>query len=190
MRRVAALCVRADSIYKRLRGVEPFDATRDARTFAGGVPVIAHPPCAQWSRMKAFAADKPEEKALGPLCVEFVRRCGGVLEHPADSSLWKHCGLPRPGAPADEFGGYTVELSQFWLGHLAEKRTWLYIVGVPRHRLPPIQLPIGEPEYAIASSRRHQANRSGKKSLHKSLREHTPEPMARWLLTVARSVTL
>jgi len=184
MRRVAVLCARADSIYKGMRGVDVFDAQRDARKVTGPLPVVAHPPCAQWGRLRAFAHDKPAEKALGPFCVDKVCRWGGgVLEHPARSLLWAECGLPKPGDPVDAWGGWTVELPQFWLGHLAEKLTWLYVSGVPR--LPPIQLPIGEPSHVIETSKRDGLQRP---SVSKAMREATPLPMARWLLQVARSV--
>lgn len=46
---VAVLFARADSIYKGLPGVDVYDADRDARTFPGGCPVVAHPPCRAWA---------------------------------------------------------------------------------------------------------------------------------------------
>ena len=86
---VAVLCVSKNSIYKRIERVEAFDLARDARTFGGGMPVVAHPPCRSWSAYCAHQA-KPlaGEKELGPLCVAWLRECGGVLEHPAHSRLF------------------------------------------------------------------------------------------------------
>ena len=48
MHPVVVLFVRADSIYKTLPGVECYDEARDARTWPGGCPVVAHPPCRTW----------------------------------------------------------------------------------------------------------------------------------------------
>jgi hypothetical protein len=95
---VAALFVRGDSVYKSM-GVECWDAARDARGYVGPGPVICHPPCRTWGVLRHWrgAKDRPEEKALGPLAVGFVRAFGGVLEHPYQSALWRHCGMPQPG---------------------------------------------------------------------------------------------
>jgi hypothetical protein len=43
-RQVAALFVRADSVYKALPAVDAWDAGRDARSWPGGCPVVAHLP--------------------------------------------------------------------------------------------------------------------------------------------------
>jgi hypothetical protein len=67
----------------------------------------------------------------GPNAVCQVQWWGGVLEHPAHSTLWKYMGLPKPGEAADDFdGGCTYEVCQVDWGHVARKRTWLYVVGV------------------------------------------------------------
>lgn len=52
---VAVLFARQDSTYKALSGVDVYDIDRDARTFQGGMPVVAHPPCRAWGRLRAFA---------------------------------------------------------------------------------------------------------------------------------------
>ena len=49
MRTVAALYVESDGPYAGLDGVDVWDEARDARTYAGPYPVVAHPPCARWS---------------------------------------------------------------------------------------------------------------------------------------------
>lgn len=48
-RPVAVLCVQRRTQYRDLPGVECYDIDRDVRTFAGGMPVVAHPPCRSWS---------------------------------------------------------------------------------------------------------------------------------------------
>lgn len=179
---VAALFVRSDSVYKTLPGVDAWDATRDARQYPGEVPVVAHPPCRAWGRLRQFAKPRPDEAALGPWAVAQVRAFGGVLEHPRASRLWDHCGLPKPGQGADEWGGWTLEINQFDYGHKAEKRTWLYIVGCGPEELPVVLPRPGEPTHAI----RPNAVYPRKPSVTKAEREHTPEVLARWLVEVAR----
>jgi len=135
MRTVAVLCCLPRSEYHRLPGVEAFDESRDAFTYQGGSPVVCHPPCAQWGRLRSLAHPNERHKALGPFCVAQVRQWGGVLEHPAASTLFSVCGLPSPCSGCDEYGGFTIELNQSWFGYEAAKRTWIYMVGVPREKL-------------------------------------------------------
>src|SRR5687767_6615617 len=98
MSEVAILCAHSNSAYAGMDGVVIYDKKRDVRTFEGGMPVVAHPPCRAWSAFCAHQA-KPEdgEKELGPLCVKWLLKCGGILEHPAHSRLWDACRLPKPG---------------------------------------------------------------------------------------------
>lgn len=79
MKTVSVLCARADSIYKSLPGCDVFDAGRNAFTFAGRSPVVAHPPCRLWGCLSAFAnaENEKEERALALFCVDSVRKWGG-----------------------------------------------------------------------------------------------------------------
>ena len=45
----AKIMASGKSIYKTMPGVDAYDRLRDALTFSGGMPVIAHPPCRAWS---------------------------------------------------------------------------------------------------------------------------------------------
>lgn len=138
MRPVAVLFARRDSVYKRLAGCDVWDADRDARKFAGGMPVVAHPPCRAWGQLSHFAAPREDEKDLARFAVAMVRRWGGVLEHPARSLLWDDQNLPK-GQAQDEHGGWTMRCKQSDWGHRAEKATNLYIVGcLPRDLPPPL----------------------------------------------------
>lgn len=185
---VAALFVRADSVYKAIPGVDAFDSSRDARTFAAGYPlwgcpVVAHPPCRAWGRLRQFASKvRPDEKALGPWAVSQVRAFGGVLEHPRQSTLWDHCGMPKPGEAPDEWGGYTIEVDQFHWGHKAQKRTWLYVVGVDPSDLPPIPRRGGVPTHCVRPTKHYPRL----PSITKAEREHTPPELSRWLVEAAR----
>ena len=185
MRTVAALYVRRDSVYKSIEGVDAWDEERDARKWPGGAPVVAHPPCRLWAKLRQFAkARDPEaEKALAIEAVERVRRYGGVLEHPAESLLWAACGLPLPGRSPDSFGGWKAQIRQCDYGHKAEKLTWLYIVGVHPDDLPPIPEP-RDPISVIKPQR--GVPRDSRKIVTKREREATPDPFAFWLVETAR----
>jgi hypothetical protein len=180
---VSVLFARADSHYKALPGVDVWDAERDARRWPGGAPVVAHPPCRAWGLLRQFAKPREDEKALAPWAVEQVRRFGGVLEHPARSSLWNELGLPKPGEFEDEFGGYTLEIDQFHWGHKAEKRTWLYVVGAKS--VPAMPRREGRPTHVVRPCK----NGTGAKIITKPEREHTPPGLAAWLVALAASCT-
>lgn len=189
MRPVAALFVRKNSIYKKMSGVDCFDMERDALTFAGRMPVVAHPPCRGWGTLSHMSKHTDAEKQLAVWAVSQVRACGGVLEHPKRSALWPHLGLPLPGEGKDEFGGWTLGISQFWWGHRAEKLTLLYICGVEPRDIPPIPFVMGEPTHVIATSgRRIDGTRryAHKKECTRAEREHTPAALAHWLVDLAR----
>ena len=47
---IAALYVESRGVYAGLPDVDLRDRDRDARTYAGPWPVVAHPPCARWGR--------------------------------------------------------------------------------------------------------------------------------------------
>lgn len=189
MRQVAALFVRGDSIYKTMPGVDCYDIERDARTWPGGCPVVAHPPCRAWGRLRQFAQPREGERELGPWAVEQVRRWGGVLEHPAESTLFATCELPlprgrllpRPGPWVDDFGGITLAIRQFDFGHRAEKMTWLYVVGCPTDfRWPDLRL--DQPTHCIRPTKSYPRL----PSVTKAEREHTPPALAHWLVDLAR----
>ena len=182
---VAVLFARADSHYKALAGVDVWDEARDARGWPGGAPVVAHPPCRLWAKLRQFskASDPAMERQLAVDAVRRVQRFGGVLEHPAASTLWAHMGLPTPGRAPDQFGGWTAEVRQCDWGHKAEKLTWLYIVGCHPDELPPMP-PRGEPTGVIKPQR--GVPRDGRKIVTKAEREHTPPAFAAWLVDLAR----
>lgn len=180
----AILFARSDSVYKTFPGLDVFDLARDARSFSGGRSVVAHPPCRAWGRLRHFAKPRHDEKDLALFAVDCVRRNGGVLEHPESSSLWMAAGLPLPGAHHDEFGGWTFPISQKWFGHRAEKRTWLYIVGVHPVAIPSYPLTLGEATHVIGLYSGRDRLRS-RPEIGKAEREHTPVEFARWLIELA-----
>lgn len=182
MENIAVLFARSDSNYKSLPGCDVWDIERDAQGWAGGSSLIAHPPCRGWGRLRQFALPRPGEKELAIKAVDYVRRFGGVLEHPAQSTLWLHCALPRPGEFYDEFGGWSLEIQQFNWGHRAEKSTWLYIVGCMPTDIPVIPCRIGRASHCIRPSKGYPRL----PSVTKAEREHTPLDLAKWLVDLAR----
>lgn len=176
MRTVAALCVAKTTAYRAMEGVECYDQSRDVRTFAGGMPVVAHPPCRSWSAYCAHQAKPdPGEKELGPLCVDWLRKCGGVLEHPAHSRLWDACDLPKPGEPS-RGGVWSMAVRQAWWGDSRHKATWLAFCGVdPAAVVVP---------YVLRDSR---GDRRRWQLMSKRQRSATCAEFARWLVDVARA---
>lgn len=104
---IAVLFARPDSIYKKLPDTDVYDMERDARTYDGPHPVVAHPPCRAWGNFAMFAKPRPDERNLARLAVELVREFGGVLEHPYGSKLWPAQRLPETGQ-RDAWGGQST----------------------------------------------------------------------------------
>lgn len=175
---VVALYVDPLGPYPRLVR-EWYDETRDARSYAGPWPVVAHPPCGPYSRLRHFASKQAALAELAPIAVDQVRQFGGVLEHPAGSTLWRHCMLPLPGELPDAHGGYSIAVDQVDFGHVARKRTWLYLV-IPRGQR--FTFPArGTPTHCIASSRKSPHI----KFCSVQQRRRTPVVFAEWLLELA-----
>jgi len=192
---VAILFARSDSHYKAIAGCDVWDIERDARKWPGGNPVVAHPPCRAWGRLSYFAKPREGEKDLAIQAVAHVRQFGGVLEHPFRSKLWPTLNLPLPvPGERDEFGGWTLLISQHWWGHRAEKLTYLYIVGCEPNDIPPIPLHLGHATHVIAQSRNRRKDgrrlRKGmpgwRPEVTKAELEHTPPQLAAWLVDLAQ----
>jgi len=185
-KRVAVLFARRDSIYKRYPHCDVYDVDRDARTYGGDLPIIAHPPCRAWGALRRFAKPAPGEKELAIWAIDRIRSNGGVLEHPRASSLWPALGLPT-GRDVDQWGGFTLDVNQSWWGHLAQKRSFFYVCGCLRRDVPTIPLSLSLPKKVVATSR----SRKGSSGVHlpKSLREVTPPHMAEWLISLALAIS-
>lgn len=140
---IAALYVQTNGCYYDMDEVDPWDQHRDARTYAGPWPVVAHPPCQRWGRMwkgSPINIKRGKVEKLGDdggcfaAALKSVRLYGGVIEHPEHSHAWAHFGInkpPRQGGwvKADECGGWTCRVEQGQYGHYAPKPTWLYAIG-------------------------------------------------------------
>ncbi len=181
---VAVLFARADSNYKSLAGCDVWDAERDARRWTGGRPVVAHPPCRAWGRLRRFAKPRKGERHLATWAIRQVRKWGGVLEHPAGSTLWKRAHLPAPGE-RDTYGGWTLGIWQNWWGHRATKATLLYICGCEPHEIPLMPMVLGEGTHVVKRDTRGNGRNRNKPHLTKAEREHTPPALAEWLVELA-----
>jgi len=164
---ISALFVRKDSIYKEL-GLDCWDLERNAKLFKGSNPVICHPPCGQWGRLRGLASVDPEQKELAFFAIEKIRKNGGVLEHPESSQLFLGDILPVPGQ-YDKFGGFSMKINQSYFGHPARKRTYLYFYGIERFELLPCPISFDLVYGNVAN-------------MSKKLREHTPVNLAKWLI--------
>lgn len=134
---IAALFVDAAGCYAGVPGVELWCERRDARTYRGPHPVVAHPPCARWCNLAAlvearYGYKRGDDGGCFEQALRAVVSYGGVLEHPAGSAAWRHYGLPIPrigdGWVHDDLGA-SCAVEQGAYGHPARKRTWLYAVG-------------------------------------------------------------
>ena len=130
MQQIAALFVRSDSIYWDRNSIEAYDVTRNALTYTGNSPILAHPPCARWGRF--WWADGSITPGMDNGLFEFslaqLRRVGGVIEHPAASHAFKmhDLGNPQRGFwKRNLWGDWVTEVDQSQYGHRAQKSTWL-----------------------------------------------------------------
>jgi hypothetical protein len=136
---IAALFVDPRGPYANREDIDAWDIERDARTFVGPGPVVAHPPCQRWGRYWSggpsakVRREKGDDDGCFLAAVRAVRRWNGVLEHPEASHAWHKFGIrspPRKGGWIESgFAGWTCCVEQGHYGHPARKATWLYYVG-------------------------------------------------------------
>jgi hypothetical protein len=136
---ISALFVATNGPYFGIPDVDPWDIQKNAKNYVGSNLVIAHPPCERWGR---YARGGPNPRArrfeIGDdggcfeSALKNVRRCGGVLEHPAGSHAFTRFQIPKPPrsgwSSPDSFGGRSCQIDQGNYGHKAKKATWLYAI--------------------------------------------------------------
>lgn len=205
---VAALFVAKDGCYAGLLGVDAWPEDRDARLYAGPLPVVAHPPCQRWGKLWAgqplHIKRTGERKIKGgdggcfAAALAAARQWGGVIEHPWGSHAWPHFGLNVPSRAggwimADFHGGWTCCVEQGRYGHYARKPTLLVVYGASD--LPELDWGIGAPRLDPAVIERMGLKRAkrlgevggrggGKNS---APRIGTPIPFRDLLLSIART---
>lgn len=179
------------------RVAEWYDERRDARTYLGSLPVVAHPPCQRWCRLAGLVEarwghKRGQDGGLFASALATLRRVGGVLEHPAYSDAWAAYGMPRPttggrwerGARPGE---WTCYVEQWRYGHRAKKATWLYYAGVLR----PPELRFGvvpdhRSEARVSWCGNHVASGEHRPRLSKRQASETPLDFLEELLMLAR----
>lgn len=175
--KIAILCAHKKSHYYQIPGLEVYDQDRDCRTFDGGMPVIVHPPCAQWSKMKAFSHNKPEEKNLAHFCLDQIKKYGGIFEHPKGSDVWNQLDWPD--------GGKFIEVDQHWFGFPARKRTILFF-----YKCEPLSYPLNfnAVQYTVCLSRSDSKNGRSNRlpEMKKSQRSVTTIEFNQWLVDSVR----
>lgn len=200
---VAALYVETDGAYFGLPGVDPWDEKRDARLYAGPLPVVAHPPCQRWGRFWHGSTRKPHQYQLGDdggcfaHALSAVRRFGGVLEHPADSRAWEHYGLTPPERyrgwqRADMHSGWTCYVEQGHYGHASRKPTWLYASGIEKPDLIWTRGQQRIPDWMVGRYGYEKARRIGVVAMvggkdKTRIRNATPAPFRDILVAMAQS---
>lgn len=191
---IAALFVQENGIYTKDIHIDAWPESRDARLYDGDLPVIAHPPCQLWGALAAvnyarWGGDHNKPGNDGGCflsALESVRRCGGVLEHPAKTKAFSRYGLGKPKGHcwqrSDDGMGWICEVWQSAYGHRANKATWLYYAG----RLKPFDLnwfrPIGTHQIGHPDKRGKARN---KPTLSKAEANATPPAFKQVLFCLA-----
>lgn len=174
--KIPILFTQVNSNYLSYPFADCYDEKRDALTFSGHQAVIAHPPCRLWSRLRQFSTAPIQEKELAIWAINLVRKNGGILEHPAGSSLFSFMNIPRDGS-YDEFGGFILSIHQHWFGYPARKKTYLYICGCTRSQLPSFPLSFNAIEYSVSNSK-------VLKEIPKRERSTTPSALCEFLFLI------
>lgn len=199
---IAALYVQTGGCYFGLPNVDPWDEARDARTYAGPWPVVAHPPCERWGRYWNGGPSARVKRTLGDdegcfsAALQAVKTWGGILEHPEGSHAWRRFGIsipPRQGGwiTADWFRGWTCCVEQGAYGHRARKATWLFAFGVELPtlawgRAPGDFVRLDEGFHSIEERRR--AIKTGAcQRLSANQRKATPIPFRDLLISIAET---
>lgn len=191
---IAALYVETNGCYFNLPSVDPWDINRDARTYQGPHPVIAHPPCERWGRF-AEGSMTIKNKVAGDdggcfkAALESLTRWGGVLEHPAHSKAWAAFGIPTPPKAGWlkvwNTDVWTCEVEQGHYGHPARKKTWLLAARPPELIWGPCEQRL--PAKRLAERGYESARRCGIiANMSSRQRQRTPPEFRDLLLSIAR----
>jgi len=194
---IAALFVEAKGPYAGLPGVDLWPQSRDARTYAGPWPVVAHPPCARWCRLAGLVQARwghkiGDDGGCFAAALASVRRWGGVLEHPAYSKAWAAFDLPKPsprgGWQRGIAGEWVAHVEQGNYGHPAKKATWLYAFGVTD--LPSLdwhQTPDGQSRALVSWCGNHVKSTETRPRVGKRAAAETPKAFRDLLIRIAQT---
>lgn len=192
---IAVLFAEKDGVYSTIPSVDLWYIERDARTYAGPHPVVAHPPCQRWGAFAfvnykrwPFEHNRPgNDGGCFASALEAVRRFGGVLEHPARSRAWGAYALETPKrigwnetSVRDE---WVCEVWQSAYGHKANKATWLFCKSKEKPAKLRWERPVGTHQVGFHDQRGKSRN---KPTLGKKEANATPIDFALELLSIAR----
>lgn len=190
---VAALFVQPNGAYANVPNVDPWDEQRDATKYAGPWPVVAHPPCARWSRLaglvqSVYGYKRGDDGGTFASALASVRRWGGVLEHPAETAAFAAHGIPRPprrGWQRTTCGGWVTRVEQGHYGHRAQKPTWLYVHGIAEP--PPLKWGRFDGAKVWVSDCKNHCRGKVVQRMSKRERSATPPAFRDLLLSMART---
>lgn len=175
---IPVLFTSSHSNYNLFDCFDTYDLERNAFTYYGRNPVIAHPPCRLFSRLRAFSTAHIKEKQCAFFALSQVRMFGGILEHPLSSTLWHNGNFNLTGKP-DIYGGFLRSVDLSWFGFPCQKKTMLYFVGISPAQLPHFPLSFTAPLYSIGNSKHNRLM-----ELPKKYRSSTPLPMIEYFIQV------
>ena len=186
-KKYTALFCRTDSAYKKRAAWDVYDIDRDATKYNGSLPVVCHPPCRAWGRLSHMASPREGEKLLANWSLVKVNQVGGIVEHPSGSKLWDIYRFIVP----DSNGGFVIEIDQYDFGHVAHKKTKLYICGLDRDELPDLP-PKDETIHVCEKGKRRSicGNVRGTTRCTQYQREYTPEALIDWFELVLDKITI
>jgi len=188
VKKYVALFVRSDSAYKTTTAWDAYDADRNALGYSDSLPVVCHPPCRAWGKLSHMANPREGEADLAFWSIDKIRQNGGILEHPNGSRLFgRH--LPDVGE-TDEYGGFTIMIDQYDFGHVAHKKTKLYICGIDKADLPVLPPEDKTLHYCEKGKLRSICgNVKGTTRCTQYQREYTPDALIKYFETVLDIIT-
>lgn len=175
---IPVLFTAANSLYNNNPVFDCYDVTRNAFTFYSKNPLIAHPPCRLFSKLRGLSTAPIKEKQCAFFALDKVRTNGGILEHPRSSTLWLSGNFNLSGAP-DQYGGFLRSVDLSWFGYPAQKKTMLYFVGLSPGQLPPFPISFNAITHTISKSKK-----TVKKEIKKTSRSLTPDLMIDYFIKV------
>lgn len=198
-KKLAALFVQEDGCYSELDFIDLWPEKRDARLYKGDLPVVAHPPCQLWGSLAAVnykrwggEHNKPgNDGGCFASALQSVRRCGGVLEHPAKTKAFAAHGLAKPpregGWLQINNNEWVCEVWQSAYGHRANKATWLFYCGEKQPQTLSKDKPVGTHQVGHPDKRGKDKN---KPTLSKREANATPITFRDILIDIALNSNL
>lgn len=175
---IPVLFTQKNSNYNEIQIFDCYDEKRNALSFNDRVPLIAHPPCRKFSRLRGLSTAPLSEKKLAFFALAKVRQFGGILEHPRSSTLWKDGNFNLDGT-IDSYGGFLRSVDLSWFGFPARKKTMLYFCGITPVQLPSFPISLNAITHVVSSS-----YKSDKKEIPRNMRSTTPFPMIEFFIEV------